>query len=235
MCTADNVDQLLQGNPDYVLDAIDNIDTKVRLQAVKVPVRCSCQHTRGGLTWLSGWLSNAVASTQCMCKAVVLTLEGQLTVFSSAPHCTTSAALHMSSPALTAHRVAIQTHSNRSKSLPDDLPGGCRGKRVACVTPTCGVVTAPPVQAPPVHGTSDSDSLCCRPAGCTAGSLQAARHQGVVCGWCWGQGRPHTRTYPGRQRVARGPPRTRCQAQVSAVCVQERAHAQQQSPQQHRH
>lgn len=29
MCTADNVDQLLEGNPDYVLDAIDNIDTKV--------------------------------------------------------------------------------------------------------------------------------------------------------------------------------------------------------------
>jgi hypothetical protein len=34
MCTADNVDQLLQGNPDYVLDAIDNIDTKVRRQGV---------------------------------------------------------------------------------------------------------------------------------------------------------------------------------------------------------
>lgn len=31
MCTADNVDQLLAGNPDYVLDAIDNIDTKVCL------------------------------------------------------------------------------------------------------------------------------------------------------------------------------------------------------------
>jgi tRNA A37 threonylcarbamoyladenosine dehydratase len=29
MCTADNVEQLLAGNPDYVLDAIDNIDTKV--------------------------------------------------------------------------------------------------------------------------------------------------------------------------------------------------------------
>lgn len=29
MCTADNVDELLAGNPDYVLDAIDNIDTKV--------------------------------------------------------------------------------------------------------------------------------------------------------------------------------------------------------------
>lgn len=33
MCTADNVDQLLAGNPDYVLDAIDNIDTKVALLA----------------------------------------------------------------------------------------------------------------------------------------------------------------------------------------------------------
>lgn len=29
MCTADNVNELLAGNPDYVLDAIDNIDTKV--------------------------------------------------------------------------------------------------------------------------------------------------------------------------------------------------------------
>jgi hypothetical protein len=30
MCTADNIDQLLAGQPDYVLDAIDNIHTKVR-------------------------------------------------------------------------------------------------------------------------------------------------------------------------------------------------------------
>lgn len=30
MCTADNVEELLSGDPDYVLDAIDNIDTKVR-------------------------------------------------------------------------------------------------------------------------------------------------------------------------------------------------------------
>lgn len=29
MCTADNVHQLLEGQPDFVLDAIDNIDTKV--------------------------------------------------------------------------------------------------------------------------------------------------------------------------------------------------------------
>jgi hypothetical protein len=29
MCTAENVDQLLLGNPDFVLDAIDNIHTKV--------------------------------------------------------------------------------------------------------------------------------------------------------------------------------------------------------------
>lgn len=29
MCTADNVHQLLDGSPDYVLDAIDNIHTKV--------------------------------------------------------------------------------------------------------------------------------------------------------------------------------------------------------------
>lgn len=32
MCTADNVEELLSGDPDYVLDAIDNIDTKVRHQ-----------------------------------------------------------------------------------------------------------------------------------------------------------------------------------------------------------
>jgi tRNA A37 threonylcarbamoyladenosine dehydratase len=30
MCTADNIDQLLAGQPDFVLDAIDNIHTKVR-------------------------------------------------------------------------------------------------------------------------------------------------------------------------------------------------------------
>lgn len=29
MCSADNVHQLLDGNPDFVLDAIDNIQTKV--------------------------------------------------------------------------------------------------------------------------------------------------------------------------------------------------------------
>lgn len=29
MCTAENVDQLLLGSPDFVLDAIDNIHTKV--------------------------------------------------------------------------------------------------------------------------------------------------------------------------------------------------------------
>lgn len=39
MCTADNVDQLLQGNPDYVLDAIDNIDTKVRYCSAVEPWR----------------------------------------------------------------------------------------------------------------------------------------------------------------------------------------------------
>jgi tRNA A37 threonylcarbamoyladenosine dehydratase len=31
MCTADSVEQLLAGNPDFVLDAIDNIETKVGL------------------------------------------------------------------------------------------------------------------------------------------------------------------------------------------------------------
>jgi tRNA A37 threonylcarbamoyladenosine dehydratase len=30
MCTADNIDTLLAGQPDFVLDAIDNIHTKVR-------------------------------------------------------------------------------------------------------------------------------------------------------------------------------------------------------------
>jgi tRNA A37 threonylcarbamoyladenosine dehydratase len=38
MCTADNIDQLLAGQPDFVLDAIDNIHTKVRgpqLQAMR--------------------------------------------------------------------------------------------------------------------------------------------------------------------------------------------------------
>ena len=36
MYTADKEDQLLGGNPDFVLDAIDNIDTKVRIFAVYV-------------------------------------------------------------------------------------------------------------------------------------------------------------------------------------------------------
>eukprot|EP00775_Hariotina_reticulata_P007164 gene7164-7378_t len=44
MCTADNVGQLLQGNPDFVLDAIDNIHTKVELLLAckqrNIPVLC---------------------------------------------------------------------------------------------------------------------------------------------------------------------------------------------------
>jgi tRNA A37 threonylcarbamoyladenosine dehydratase len=44
MCTADNVGELLSGNPDFVLDAIDNIDTKVALLAAAkergIPVLC---------------------------------------------------------------------------------------------------------------------------------------------------------------------------------------------------
>lgn len=39
MCTAENVDQLLQGQPDFVLDAIDNIHTKVRQRAAALPAR----------------------------------------------------------------------------------------------------------------------------------------------------------------------------------------------------
>lgn len=35
MCTADNIEQLLSGQPDFVLDAIDNIHTKVRGQRRK--------------------------------------------------------------------------------------------------------------------------------------------------------------------------------------------------------
>ena len=47
MCTADNVEQLLAGNPDYVLDAIDNIDTKVR----HVLLCIACQGASAA-TWL---------------------------------------------------------------------------------------------------------------------------------------------------------------------------------------
>jgi hypothetical protein len=49
LCTADNVDELLAGNPDYVLDAIDNIDTKVGGLT---------QHnsaTAAGTHWLLSW------------------------------------------------------------------------------------------------------------------------------------------------------------------------------------
>lgn len=44
MCTADNIEQLLSGQPDFVLDAIDNIHTKVALLAAckqkGIPVLC---------------------------------------------------------------------------------------------------------------------------------------------------------------------------------------------------
>jgi tRNA A37 threonylcarbamoyladenosine dehydratase len=35
MFTEDNADELLTGKPDFVLDAIDNIDTKVRTIQIK--------------------------------------------------------------------------------------------------------------------------------------------------------------------------------------------------------
>lgn len=37
MYTADREEQLLAGNPSFVLDAIDNIDTKVRSEGLQAP------------------------------------------------------------------------------------------------------------------------------------------------------------------------------------------------------
>ena len=39
MFTPDKVEQLLAGNPSFVLDAIDNIDTKASLRVV-IPLGC---------------------------------------------------------------------------------------------------------------------------------------------------------------------------------------------------
>jgi hypothetical protein len=46
MCTADNVDQLLAGQPDFVLDAIDNIDTKACVSLCVRVCLCVCVRAR---------------------------------------------------------------------------------------------------------------------------------------------------------------------------------------------
>ena len=67
MCSADNVHELLAGKPDFVLDAIDNIHTKVWMPILLFQHAQRCLHKQPAKVFSEGGDSSEPSLTKTVC------------------------------------------------------------------------------------------------------------------------------------------------------------------------